>query len=332
MKNDFENQRAAFPLIWGIAVSVAIHLLLLFMRLQEVTPFASPPTEAPPIEISEVPEEFRDVPRPQDLKVPPKKRKDPEIAETEDSDDKSLDPNATVLSDRTQTAREQTKAKRVDDFRKGDGTGAKEANAEGNIAPSGEPTVAAENDSPLEVEDGIGLSEKAGIKRDWKTLSLKDLSVGGDGGITSATDDYLEDIIQADRTVLSTREFRYFSYYHRIKELLRQYWKPAVERKLSLIWAKGTTIRTEELTTQLLILLNQKGEITKISRVGSSGLSDVDNAAVEAFQKAAPFPNPPKGIVDSDGFVRIRWDFILKAQATPKIQFQRNPATPRPLR
>ncbi|MEZ4751771.1 MAG: energy transducer TonB [Bdellovibrionota bacterium] len=332
MKNDFENQHASFSVLWGLVLSIGIHLMLLFVQLQQAAPFQVPPSESPPIEISEVPEEFRNVPRPQDLKV--RKRQEPEIAESEDAGNRVLDPNATILSDKSQTAEQQMKAKQVDDFRKGTGTGPKEKEVEGpkGLTPTGDPDHTADATSPLEVEDGIGVAEKKGVKRDWQTLSLKDLSVGGDGGLTSATDDYLQEVIEGDRTVLSTREFRYFSYYHRIKELLRQYWKPTVERKLSMHWAKGGTIRSEEMTTQLLILLNTKGEIAKISRVGSSGITDVDAAAVEAFHKAAPFPNPPRGIIDSDGFVRIRWDFILKAQATPKIQFQRNPATPRPLR
>ena len=50
--------------------------------------------------------------------------------------------------------------------------------------------------------------------------------------------------------------------------------------------------------------------------------SAADQYSVDAFQKAGPFPNPPKGIVEDDGFVRIRWDFILKTEAAPRIQFQ----------
>lgn len=70
------------------------------------------------------------------------------------------------------------------------------------------------------------------------------------------------------------------------------------------------------------MLLDEKGGIKKISRVSASGFDDVDEAAIEAFRKAAPFPNPPKGMMDADGFVRIRWDFILTVEASPRIQFQ----------
>ena len=120
---------------------------------------------------------------------------------------------------------------------------------------------------------------------------------------------------------MSTREFKFFSYYHRIKELLRQYWKPNIERQLARIWGRGKNISEEELVTQVLVLLDDQGTLRKVSRIGSSGVQEVDEAAVAAFQQAAPFPNPPRGIVDSDGFVRIRWDFILKTDTGPRIQF-----------
>ena len=44
-----------------------------------------------------------------------------------------------------------------------------------------------------------------------------------------------------------------------------------------------------------------------------SGVIDLDSAAVEAFREAAPFPNPPKGMVEGDGTIKIRWDFVLEA-------------------
>jgi len=46
--------------------------------------------------------------------------------------------------------------------------------------------------------------------------------------------------------------------------------------------------------------------------IGDSGIQDLDDAAIEAFKAAAPFPNPPKGVVENDGTVQIRWDFVLE--------------------
>jgi len=36
------------------------------------------------------------------------------------------------------------------------------------------------------------------------------------------------------------------------------------------------------------------------------------DAAVKAFNQAGPFPNPPQGIIDSSGEIKVPWEFILR--------------------
>lgn len=288
----------------------------------------TPPPLSEPIVISEAPPADK---RGEKTK-PPTATKEPEMAETEDSKNKELDPEARFLSDRNQKADHETRARLTDDFRKKQGTGLQSKQGSSHPPPtgSGKANVLDQSDSATDVLDP-NMKSKAGAKRDWKTLSLKDLGISGHGGLEAATDDRVNGVDAGDETVLSTREFKYFSYYHRIKEMLRQYWKPNVERKLAMLWGKGKNLGEEEITTKLLVLLDQNGTVQKISKLNSSGISDLDDAAIEAFQRAAPFPNPPKGIVDEDGFVRIRWDFILKTEAVPRIQF-RNVGNPSGMR
>jgi protein TonB len=138
---------------------------------------------------------------------------------------------------------------------------------------------------------------------------------GGEG--PSATDDHLKDVPKGMETLLSTREFVYFSYYNRIKEKLRQYWEPKIKEKMERIMRQGRTVAsTGDKITRIIIILDENGVLQKIQVIGASGVTDLDDAAVEAFKAAAPFPNPPKGIVESDGTIKIRWDFILEADST----------------
>ncbi len=142
--------------------------------------------------------------------------------------------------------------------------------------------------------------------------------VGGEtqGSDASATDDHIKDVNPGMQTLLSTREFVYYTYYNRIKARLRQYWEPKIREKVGNILRQGRTIAsTTEKTTKIVIILNDKGILEKIQVIGPSGLTDLDDAAVEAFRAAAPFPNPPKGIIEDDGKIRIRWDFILEANS-----------------
>lgn len=327
-----EQTKVSVP-FWGTFIlSILLHVL--FMQTHLFSPAENQHPVPEPIEIAELPPNVLNPPTPEQLKEVErvkeklKKKQEMRMAETDKADNKKIDPNAKFLGAQNQAVEEQTKAKRIDDFRSGDGTGAKNhADTKDAFMP---PTASEGKKEKTEVSpeaEEMGVTEAKpieaeGVKRNWKTLSLKDLSVGGDGKTASASDDNLDGVNNGNRTILSTREFRYFSYYNRIKDLLRQYWKPSVEQRLYKMWARGTAVTKDELVTSLLVLLDEKGQIQKISRVLSSGHVELDEAAIESFQKAGPFPNPPKGIIEDDGFVRIKWDFVLKTEASPRIQFQ----------
>lgn len=315
--NAFDEKKRFSTLSIALLISVGLHMAFL------VTRFAISHAPAPqirsdePIEIAEVPKEYL---QPQPT-VPQPKSKEQVIAESEKADNEELDPNAKFLGERNQKAQKQMKADQVDDFRNKQGTGGKTKSADkmAFIPPSGETKGEAEKVD----DDGIlPAPTKGGVKRNWKTLSMKDLSVGGDGGARASTDDNLDGVETGDRTILSTREFKFYSYYHRIKELLRQHWKPNIEQQLVRMWGKGKAINSDEFITRVLVTLDNHGQLQRVSRLGSSGSEEIDEAAVVAFHKAAPFPNPPHGMIDEDGFVRIRWDFILKAETGPAIQFR----------
>lgn len=146
-------------------------------------------------------------------------------------------------------------------------------------------------------------------------VNSKEVAAGGGEG-PSATDDHLKDVKTGMQTLLSTREFLYYSYYNRIRSKLGQYWQPKIREKVERIIKQGRTIASEgDKITRVIIILDGKGILQKVQVLGSAGVTDLDDAAVEAFRAAAPFPNPPKGMIDGDGTVKIRWDFILEANA-----------------
>ncbi len=130
----------------------------------------------------------------------------------------------------------------------------------------------------------------------------------------SQTDDYIKDVDQGLETLLNAREFKYYSYYNRIRRQLSQHWEPKVRVKLSQMFKQGRHIAAEtDRVTKLIVVLDKAGNLVKVQVVRESGVSDLDDAATEAFQSAAPFPNPPTGIIEKDGTVKIRWDFVLES-------------------
>ena len=132
-------------------------------------------------------------------------------------------------------------------------------------------------------------------------------------GEESQSNDYLKDIEKGPQTLLNSREFKYYAYYQRIREKIHFIWEPKIRAKVRKVLKTGRSIASaRDRITKVIIILNDKGELDNVQVVGPSGISDLDDAAVEAFRAAEPFPNPPNGIVEEDGKVRVRWDFVLE--------------------
>ncbi len=154
------------------------------------------------------------------------------------------------------------------------------------------------------------------LATNFKEKSFNTMASGtpSSAATASQTQDYLKDKNIGVETILSTKEFKYYTYFNRIRKQLSQHWEPKVRDKLTKMFRQGRTIASEQdRTTKLLIILNPQGVLVNVQLVSDSGVRDLDEAAIESFRSAAPFPNPPKGIVDPDGTVKIRWDFILES-------------------
>lgn len=134
------------------------------------------------------------------------------------------------------------------------------------------------------------------------------------GTEASRTSDYIKNVAESGETMLNTREFKYYTYYSRIRRQLSQHWEPKVKVKLNHLFRQGRRIASDkDHVTKLLIILDNRGLLVGVQVVTESGVTALDEAATDAFRAAAPFPNPPAGMVDPDGTVKIRWDFVLES-------------------
>lgn len=125
--------------------------------------------------------------------------------------------------------------------------------------------------------------------------------------------DFVKGVQAGDYTALNTKEFIYYSYYQRIRERLDLNWQPILRGVLTKLYRQGRfPADDQEYSTQTIVTLDRRGEIVQVDIIRESGTQSLDQAAVDAFKRAGPFPNPPSGLVDPDGQVKITWDFILK--------------------
>lgn len=161
--------------------------------------------------------------------------------------------------------------------------------------------------------DEADMHEKRAFKNPMgeKTQGIKSGDVNSRG--LAANNDYIENLALGDFTHLNTTEFKYYGFYHRIRQKLEQFWGDSIREKAKNLYAQGRRVpASDNLVTTLLVTINDKGEITAVKMLGASGVKELDDAAVESFNKAGPFPNPPSGMI-KDGLATIEWGFVVKS-------------------
>lgn len=244
------------------------------------------------------------------------------VEQSEKSVNNEVPENAKFLSQNNQTVKKQTQAAQKGEFKNtaaktpGFGTGGKPKLDLNNLKPTFDAQKTFERKMTQEkmIEETLDKEAFKVAKEKAQAPPKPAETTGNNGAQASQTQDYLKDVETNMETMLSTKEFVYYSFYARIRKQLNQHWSGKVRDKLTKLFREGRTIASEQdKITKLLITLNQAGQLVKVQVLSNSGIRDLDEAAIEAFRAAAPFPNPPKGILETDGTIKIRWDFILEA-------------------
>lgn len=145
--------------------------------------------------------------------------------------------------------------------------------------------------------EGVGREDRA--RRGGAEQSL---------GLGSPSNDHLPDIERGDRTSLNAHEFLYAAFWNRVKRLVSFY------ADQTLANARPTVPITKVRYSMVLGgLIARDGSLAAIDIVQASGVPEFDEAIREAFRLAAPFPDPPEGAAESDGFIHIReFGFVIE--------------------
>ena len=248
------------------------------------------------------------------VQLNPPKSKDKKMQVVQQNKKTTQEPenkDADFWSIQNQKAKKQTKAPRVDDF--------KQKTTPPQLSQPTPPSQPSQKSEPkkkvLSKHKGripISQSEKI-VKNLFNSLNKELVNRTPAVEESSATDDYLKKIEVGQQTMLNTREFKFYSYFERVRSQLKQYWRPLIQQKFmetAFAQRRDPAGRGEKIT-RVHVRLDNVGRITKILVLKSSGVGLIDTAAVEAFQKAGPFPNPPKGMIEKDGTVNLQWEFVL---------------------
>ena len=236
-----------------------------------------------------------------------------QIVQSEDSDSQEKKKEA-FLSDKDRSFDRESVAKNIDRFNR-----AAKGNSE--VSQQAQPKEAQAkkkaNFKDLKLSDfGIAAGDPFPKKtaRTPASESVKGLENGDPlaQGL-SATNDYVEEVNLGDFTHLNTVEYKFYGFYHRIRQKLEQFWGNSIQEKAEAIFRSGRRLpASENLITNLQVTLNAQGEIVGVKILGASGVKELDDAAIESFNQAGPFPNPPKELL-VNGKATIDWGFVVKS-------------------
>jgi protein TonB len=236
-----------------------------------------------------------------------------QIVQSEDSASSEKPKNEAFLSDKDRSFDRETMAKKVASFQN---AGKGNATYTQTEAPKAQQTPKAEKKSlkDLKLSDvGMNASDftPARTNRAPASAGLENGDLNSNG--LSATNDYVEEVALGDFTHLNTVEYKHYGFFHRIRQKLEQFWGNTLHEKANAIFRSGRRLpASDDLITSLQVTLNAKGEIVGVKILGTSGVRELDDAAIESFNQAGPFPNPPKDLL-KDGLATIEWGFVVKS-------------------
>jgi protein TonB len=164
------------------------------------------------------------------------------------------------------------------------------------------------NDKPDEKFAHGKLDQK--VEEEVKSNLLFRAPATVNAGHGRSSDRLEEDLPLGDISLLNTREFVHWNYYQDIRERIERYWGKSIET-LAKSFSNRKVIFSQNMTT-LKVVIDSSGKINNVILERPSDISEFDSAAIDAFNRAGPFPNPPSGILKDDRAV-IEWRFIVNA-------------------
>ena len=116
---------------------------------------------------------------------------------------------------------------------------------------------------------------------------------------------------------LNSIKYPYAGYMDRIRRQVNYWWQQNLDNLPSSV-----RLSKSKYTTEVSVILNADGALEHIEVTAEAGVPELDDAVVRAFRLAAPFDNPPDGLVQKDGRVYLPdFDFTVQLSAA-SMQYQ----------
>lgn len=208
--------------------------------------------------------------------------------------------NTVRMSDKTQRVEKQTRTKITSPA------------AMNSLQPETSNNSSLRNLKDLQKESYSGTDELS--KFDSKNGDLfMNQSARASSGIRQQLQSYLpSDIELGDMVALNTDQNLFYTFYRRMAEKVIWPWAQSVNAAYEKLRAQGQLGGTGKAWTTIIeVVLDKNGNVVSTQPLQLAGEWDIDSAPVRAFKNAKNFPNPPIEMVEEDGYIRIRYKFVV---------------------
>ena len=131
----------------------------------------------------------------------------------------------------------------------------------------------------------------------------------GPGAPQSGTDQAILDdkLPEGSENLLNAQESVYYSFFARMYETIGPMWRS----RISSI-SPRPRLEQGDYTTQVEVVMDTAGNVLDVKLLRSSGVPEFDQVVASAWRAAKQFPNPPRGLLESDGRVHTGWTFTVR--------------------
>lgn len=123
-------------------------------------------------------------------------------------------------------------------------------------------------------------------------------------------------------TALNTDQHRFYSFNRRLVARFFPVWANTVSRAL-YNWIKENNASPISKTwvTNVEVIMNDKGEILDVQPMRLSGFWNIDEAAIDGFKQVKNVPNPPKEMIDENGYIHLQYQTEVIWVPQPGVRF-----------
>ena len=142
-----------------------------------------------------------------------------------------------------------------------------------------------------------------------KTPTPPEIETQGSREESPAADQAIQDknLPEGGENLLNAQESVYYSFYARLYETIGPIWQGKVRQV-----PYRRRVQPGDYTTSVDVVLDEQGNLIEVRHVSSSGITEFDSAVDLSWQKVGHFPNPPHGLLDSQGRIHTGWTFTVQ--------------------